>query len=249
VSISEHGGRGPRKAIVTGGARGIGAAIVRRLAADGTRVAVLDRLIDEALALVGPIDGVAVAVELAEPAAVERACTRAVALLGGCDVLVNNAGVFAKAPVVETTAQLFDDVMAVNARAVLLMMGRLAPVLERSGRGTVVNIASMAAKKGAAGEAAYAASKAAVVALTRIAALELGPAGVTVNAVCPGYVLTDMGAEARTDADVAAWSAGSPLGRCTTPEEVADLVAFLASDAARGMTGQAVNVTAGMVTW
>jgi NAD(P)-dependent dehydrogenase (short-subunit alcohol dehydrogenase family) len=247
--MSEHGGRGPRKAIVTGGARGIGAAIVRRLAADGTRVAVLDRLRDEALAVVGPIDGVAVAVELAEPAAVKRACTRAVALLGGCDVLVNNAGVFAKAPIVDTTAQLFDDVMAVNARAVLLMMGQLAPVLERSGRGTVVNIASMAAKKGAAGEAAYAASKAAVVALTRIAALELGPAGVTVNAVCPGYVLTDMGAEARTDADVAAWSAGSPLGRCTTPEEVADLVAFLASDAARGMTGQAVNVTAGMVTW
>jgi len=67
--------------------------------------------------------------------------------------------------------------------------------------------------------------------------------------VCPGYVLTDMGAAGRTEADVAAWSATSPLGRCTTPEEVADLVAFLASDAARGMTGQAVNVSAGMVTW
>jgi NAD(P)-dependent dehydrogenase (short-subunit alcohol dehydrogenase family) len=107
----------------------------------------------------------------------------------------------------------------------------------------------MAAKKGTAGEAAYAASKAAVVALTRIAALEFGPGGITVNCICPGYVLTEMGAATRTDADVATWAAASPLGRCTTPEEVADLVAFLASDAARGMTGQAINITAGMVTW
>jgi 3-oxoacyl-[acyl-carrier protein] reductase len=238
-----------RRAIVTGGAQGIGAAIARRLAADGTRVAILDRRLDAARSVAAPFDGVAVAVDLAEPADLERACTRAADLLGGCDVLVNNAGVFVKAPIVETTAEVFDHVMAVNARAVLLTMARLAPMLEQSGRGAVINVASMAAKKGAAGEAAYAASKAAVVALTRVAALEFGPAGVTVNAVCPGYVLTEMGAATRTDADVAAWSATSPLGRCTTSEEVADLVAFLASDAARGMTGQAINITAGMVTW
>jgi 3-oxoacyl-[acyl-carrier protein] reductase len=241
--------RAPRRAIVTGGAQGIGAAIVRRLAADGTRIAILDRQVDAAREVVAPFDGVAVAVDLAEPADVARACKRAADLLGGCDVLVNDAGVFVKSPIVDTTAELFDHVMAVNARAVLLTTGRLAPMLEQSGRGAVINIASMAAKKGTAGEAAYAASKAAVVALTRIAALEFGPAGVTVNAVCPGYVLTDMGAATRTEADVASWSAGSPLGRCTAPEEVADLVAFLASDAARGMTGQAINITAGMVTW
>ena len=164
-------------------------------------------------------------------------------------VLVNDAGVFVKASIVDMTAEVFDHVMAVNARAVLLTMAQLAPMLQQSGRGAVINIASMAAKKGTAGEAAYAASKAAVVALTRIAALEFGSAGVTVNAVCPGYVLTEMGAATRTEADVATWSAGSPLGRCTTPEEVAELVAFLASDAARGMTGQAINITAGMLTW
>jgi NAD(P)-dependent dehydrogenase (short-subunit alcohol dehydrogenase family) len=241
--------RGSRRAIVTGGAQGIGAAIVRRLAADGTRIAILDRQVDAARDVAAPFDGVAVAVDLAEPADVARACARAADLLGGCDVLVNDAGVFVKAAIVDTTAALFDDVMAVNARAVMLTMGHLAPPLQQSGRGAVINIASMAAKKGTTGEAAYAASKAAVVALTRIAALEFGAAGVTVNAVCPGYVLTEMGAATRTDADVAAWSAGSPLGRCTTPEEVADLVAFLASDAARGMTGQAINITAGMVTW
>jgi 3-oxoacyl-[acyl-carrier protein] reductase len=239
----------PRRAIVTGGARGIGAAIVRRLAADGIRIAVLDRLVDAARAVVAPYDGLVVAVDLAEPADVERACAEAVAVLGGCDVLVNDAGVFATAAIVDTTTELFDTMMAVNARAVLLTMKQLAVALSSSGRGAVVNIASMAAKQGAAGEAAYAASKAAVVALTRIAALELGPAGVTVNAICPGYVLTDMGAATRTEADVAAWSARSPLGRCTTPDEVADLVAFLVSDAGRGMTGQAINVTAGMLMW
>jgi 3-oxoacyl-[acyl-carrier protein] reductase len=241
------GSRSSLRAIVTGGAQGIGAAIVRRLAADGMRTAVLDQHDDAARAVVAPFDGVAVAVDLADPADLERACARAVELLGGCDVLVNNAGVFVKASIVATTAEQFDHVMAVNARATLLTIGQLTPMLQQSARGAVINIASMAAKKGTAGEAAYAASKAAVVALTRIAALELGPAGVTVNAVCPGYVLTEMGAATRTTADVAAWSAGSPLGRCTTPEEVADLVAFLASDAARGMTGQAINVTAGML--
>ena len=124
-----------------------------------------------------------------------------------------------------------------------------AGALMASGRGAIVNIASMAAKKGTPGEAAYAASKAAVVALTRISALEFGPAGVTANSVCPGYVLTEMGAATRTPEQVAEWSAGSPLGRCTEPHEVADLVAFLASDQARGMTGQALNITAGMATW
>ena len=84
-------------------------------------------------------------------------------------------------------------------------------------------------------------------ALTRIAALELGARGITVNCVCPGYVLTEMGAATRTAADVARWSALSPLGRCTEPDEVADLVAFLGSPAARGITGQALNISAGMV--
>jgi 3-oxoacyl-[acyl-carrier protein] reductase len=107
-------------------------------------------------------------------------------------------------------------------------------------------MASMAAKRGTAGEAAYAASKAAVVALTRVAALELGPSGITVNAVCPGYVLTDLGADTRTEDDEVRWAAMSPLGRLADPDDIAGVVEFLASDDAAYLTGQAVNVTGGM---
>ena len=235
------------RAIVTGGARGIGAAIVARLAADGMTVAVVDRDGPGAEAVAATVAGLAVTVDLADPRATRNACAQATSHLGGCDLLVNNAGVFAKAPLAETTVELWDTVMAVNARAMLVTMQALTPALAASARGAVVNIASMAAKLGSPGEAAYAASKAAVVALTRIAALELGAHGITVNCVCPGYVLTEMGAATRTAADVERWSALSPLGRCTEPDEVADLVAFLASPAARGITGQALNISAGMV--
>ena len=104
----------------------------------------------------------------------------------------------------------------------------------------------MAAKAGGAMEAHYAASKSAVIALTRAAAIEWGPYGVTVNAICPGYVLTEMGAGTRTDEQVAQWTAKSPLGRLGRPEDVAGLVAYLATDGAY-VTGQALNVTGGMV--
>jgi NAD(P)-dependent dehydrogenase (short-subunit alcohol dehydrogenase family) len=107
----------------------------------------------------------------------------------------------------------------------------------------------MAAKLGTAGEAPYAASKAAVLALTRIAAIELGVHGITVNALCPGYVLTDMGAEIRSAAQIDEWTAKSPLGRLATPEDVAAAVAFLASEEAAYITGESLNVSGGMCSW
>jgi 3-oxoacyl-[acyl-carrier protein] reductase len=106
----------------------------------------------------------------------------------------------------------------------------------------------MGGKTGGAGQAHYAASKAAVIALTRAAAAELGPHGIRVNCVCPGYVPTEMGAATRTPEKIETWSAMSPLGRLGEPEDVAGVVAFLASDDARYLTGQAVNVTGGMIT-
>jgi 3-oxoacyl-[acyl-carrier protein] reductase len=106
----------------------------------------------------------------------------------------------------------------------------------------------MGAKRAAGAQAHYASSKAAVVALTQAAAVELGPHGITVNAICPGYVLTEMGAATRTPEMVAAWSATSPLGRCAEPADVARMALFLASDDAAYCTGQAFNVSGGMVT-
>jgi NAD(P)-dependent dehydrogenase (short-subunit alcohol dehydrogenase family) len=223
--------------VVTGGVRGIGRAIVQRFMAGGAAVAVLDRL---------PGADV-IEVDLADPPAVAAACATAVDRLGGCDVLVNNAGVFSTASVLTTSVDAWDRMLAINARAMLVTMQAIAPSMMEGDGGSIVNMASMAARRGTPGEAAYAASKAAVVALTRIAAMELGEHAIRVNAVAPGYVLTEMGADTRTDAQVASWCALSPLGRCATPDDVAGVVEFLASPAAAYLTGMVVDVNGGMV--
>lgn len=168
-------------------------------------------------------------------------------MLGGADVLVNCAGVFQSASLLQITVADWNRVLDVNARGTLLTMQAVAPVMMAAGHGAIVNIASMAAKSGGGGEGHYAASKAAVVALTRAGAQEWGCHGITVNAVCPGYVLTDMGAATRTPEDVAAWTARSPLGRLGVPDDVAGVTAFLASPAGSYLTGQAINVTGGMI--
>ncbi|MDQ1082565.1 MULTISPECIES: SDR family NAD(P)-dependent oxidoreductase [Microbacterium] len=231
-----------QRVIVTGGSGGIGAAIVDRFLADGARVVVLDRR--------APAEGSAstfVAVDLLDPVDTRRAIGDAVAELGGVDVLVNCAGIFQHVPLLDITVEDWDRVLDVNARATLVTMQAVAPVMLEARGGAIVNIASMAAKLGGGGEAHYAASKAAVVALTRAGAQEWGCHGVTVNAVCPGYVLTDMGADTRSEADIAAWSARSPLGRLGMPEDVAGVTHFLASPAGGYLTGQAINVTGGML--
>jgi len=238
---------GPRSrgVIVTGGSGGIGGEIAARFAAHGDRVVVLDRA-QPAAPLAHALAG-HLPVDLADPADALEVARRAVELLGGVEVLVNCAGVFRLEPILEISVESWDRILDVNARACLLTMQAVAPTMISAGTGRIVNIASMAAKSGGANEAHYAASKAAVVALTRAAAQEWGPHGVTVNAVCPGYVLTQMGAATRTEQDVASWSARSPLGRLATPGDVAGVVAFLASEAGSYLTGQAIDVSGGMV--
>lgn len=230
-----------QRVIVTGGSGGIGAAIVERFLADGARVVTLDRQEPRAVA------STFITVDLRDPLDTRRAVGEAVAHLGGVDVLVNCAGIFQHIPLLDITVDDWDRVLDINARATLVTMQAVAPVMLEARGGTIINIASMAAKLGGGGEAHYAASKAAVVALTRAGAQEWGCHGVTVNAVCPGYVLTDMGADTRSEADVAAWSAKSPLGRLGVPEDVAGVTHFLASPAGGYLTGQAINVTGGML--
>jgi NAD(P)-dependent dehydrogenase (short-subunit alcohol dehydrogenase family) len=236
-----------RNAVVTGAARGIGAAIAARLAGEGCRLLLLDRDAEGVAAVAARLDGSAVAVDLSDPGEIHGRFADAVDAMGGADILVNNAGIFAKQRLLELDAATWDAVFAVNTRAVMLTTQVVAPAMIERGRGRIVNIASMAARVGTPGEAAYAASKAAVVALTRITAMELGAHGITANAVCPGYVLTEMGAATRTDAQVASWCAQSPLGRTTGTDDVAGTVAFLASDDAADLTGQALNVASGLV--
>ncbi|WP_430869043.1 SDR family NAD(P)-dependent oxidoreductase [Demequina aurantiaca] len=236
-----------QRVIVTGGARGIGASIASRVAAEGASVVILDRLADQAQAAASEYGGHAVAVDLADAADTERAMAEAISHLGGVDVLINCAGIFALRPLLDITVDEWDAMLDINARAMLLTMQHAGRAMIAADGGVIVNLASMAAKKGGAMEGHYAASKAAVVALTRAAALEWGAHGVRANAICPGYVLTEMGAATRTEEQVSQWSSQSPLGKLPCPTDVADIAVFLASDESSFMTGQALNLTGGMV--
>ena len=235
------------KAIVTGGARGIGAAIARRLVDEGAEVVILDLLADTGDACAASMGARFLPVDLADPVSTRAVVAEAITVLGGVDVLVNCAGVFRLVSLLEIDVDEWDRVMDINARAMLVTMQGVAPTMIAAGRGRIINLASMAAKAGGANEAHYAASKAAVVALTRAAAIEWGPHGITANAICPGYVLTEMGAATRTPEQIAAWSAKSPLGRLGHPDDVSGLAVYLASADGSYVTGQALNVTGGMV--
>ncbi|WP_285723912.1 SDR family NAD(P)-dependent oxidoreductase [Psychromicrobium xiongbiense] len=237
-----------KRVVVTGGARGIGAAICRRLSHEGAQVAVIDRLTDLGGVLAAEIGGTFHRADLSDVEQTRGAVAGAIDALGGIDVLVNNAGILRFAPLLEISAEDWDLMFMINTRPMLLTTQVAARAMIESGtRGTIINLASMAGKTGGAGQAHYAASKAAVIALTRVTALELGAHGITANCLCPGYVLTEMGADTRTPEDVALWSSYSPLGRLAEPEDVSSVVAFLASPDAAYLTGQAVNVTGGMV--
>jgi NAD(P)-dependent dehydrogenase (short-subunit alcohol dehydrogenase family) len=237
-----------RRVVVTGGARGIGAEIAARFAREGALVGILDRLADAGSQHASDIGGRFQPVDLADAAAAESATRAVIEDLGGIDVLVTCAGILRFAPLLEVTTAAWDEMISINTRAVLISMQVAAAAMITAGRGgSIVNIASMAAKKGGAGEGHYAASKAAVVALTRVGALEWGEHGITVNALCPGYILTEMGADTRTEEDVATWCGYSPLGRLGTPGDVAGVATFLASADGGYLTGQAINVTGGMV--
>ena len=236
-----------RRALVTGGAQGIGRAIAELLAAEGAELALLDRD-HEVKAVADALGGIATTVDLADADATIGTLGEVVDRLGGLDLLVNNAGIFQLKGLLDLSVEEWDRMQIVNARSMFVTTQVAARAMIAGGRGgSIVNVASMAAKQPAPDQAHYAASKAAVVALTQAAALELGPAGIRVNAVCPGYVLTAMGADTRTPEMVAGWSARSPLGRCAEPADVARVVTFLASDDASYLTGQSVNVTGGMV--
>jgi NAD(P)-dependent dehydrogenase (short-subunit alcohol dehydrogenase family) len=237
-----------RRCLVTGAAAGIGRRIAERLASEGMQATLLD--IDPAVEDVArSMAASSIVVDLADVSETRRVLADD-GRHGPYWLAVNNAGIFSKTPLLEMTLEEWDRVHRVNVRSMVVVMQELVPAMISVGAGgRIVNVASMAAKLGTPGEAAYAASKAAVVALSRIAAMEFGPHRVTVNAVCPGYVLTEMGADTRTEEQVAAWTAKSPLGRLGDPDDVASAVAFLASDDGSYMTGQAINVTGGMCMW
>lgn len=236
------------RVVVTGGARGIGGAIAARLAVEGADVCILDRLVPEGTAHADAIGGRFIEVDLLKPDDITRAMDEALTSLGGVDVLVNSAGIFKLIPLLDITVEDWNTMFSINTRAMLTtMQSAVRSMIDAGHGGSIINLASMAAKKGGAMEGHYAASKAAVVALTRAAALEWGEHGIRANSICPGYILTEMGAATRTEEQIAEWTSYSPLGRLGEPADVANLALFLASSEASYLTGQALNVTGGMV--
>jgi 3-oxoacyl-[acyl-carrier protein] reductase len=244
---TDNGRLAGRRALITGAARGIGAEIAATFHREGAELALLDVDVDRLESTCKSLGGAAYGVDLADTAATIAAMTQAINDLGGLDILVNNAGILKMAPLLEIDPADWDLTFAVNVRAMLVTIQVAARAMIAGGGGTIINMASMGGKIGGPNQAHYAASKAAVISLTQVAAKELGPHGITVNCICPGYVLTEMGAATRTDEMVRDWSSKSPLGRLAEPSDVANMALFLASDEASYCTGQAMNVTGGMV--
>ena len=246
--VTSSGRLDGKRVIVTGGARGIGGEIATRFAVEGASVSILDRLVDLGEERAAQIGGSFHEVDLLDPVATAAATSAAVEALGGVDVLVNSAGILRFTPLLDLTVQDWNETFSINTRAMLTTMQVSVRAMIAAGHGgKIINLASMAAKKGGAGEGAYPPSKAAVVALTRMAALEWGCHGITANSLCPGYILTEMGAATRTQADIDTWSSYSPLGRLGQASDVAGVALFLASPESDYLTGQAINVTGGMV--
>ena len=244
---TDHGRLAGRRALITGAARGIGAEIAATFHREGAELALLDVDVDRLESTGKILGGAAYGVDLADTAATIATMSKAIDDLGGLDILVNNAGILKMAPLLEIDPADWDLTFAVNVRAMLVTIQVAARAMIAGGGGTIINMASMGGKVGGPNQAHYAASKAAVISLTQVAAKELGPHGITVNCICPGYVLTEMGAATRTDEMVRDWTSKSPLGRLAEPSDVANMALFLASAEASYCTGQAMNVTGGMV--
>jgi NAD(P)-dependent dehydrogenase (short-subunit alcohol dehydrogenase family) len=249
-------------AAVTGGAKGIGRACALRFAREGARVAVLDILDDQAAITAQEIQ------DLGQPALAIHCDVRDEGRLAGAvrqildaweriDVWVNDAGVYTGSPLVEVPLADWQYTLGVNLTGVFLGCRAVTPVMRRQRSGRIVNLSSMAGRTSWPATAEYSASKSAVIGLTRSVALDMARFGVTVNAVCPGNTLTDMvrhvaatiaPRDGSTAEEWLATRAGDcPLKRIASPDEIAGPVAFLASDEARYITGQAIGIDGGMV--
>jgi NAD(P)-dependent dehydrogenase (short-subunit alcohol dehydrogenase family) len=247
-----------RRALVTGGATGIGLAIASALVTAGAGVMIgdIDRAAaDRAAAGLGTAAR-SVTIDVSRRDSVELGFAATLDALGGCDILIANAGISTMRPAIDLTDHDWDSNFAVNAKGVFLTNQVAARHFLAERQGVIVNTASLAAKVGAPLLAHYSASKFAVLGWTQALARELAPAGIRVNAVCPGFVATGMQArEVIWEAElrgvapervIADYVAQTPLGRLETPEDVAGVVLFLCSEAARFMTGQGINVTGGV---
>lgn len=251
-------------ALITGGGRGIGRAIAHAFAGEGAQVAVAARSLDQVESVAREIveqysvTPLAVVCDVSDVSSVTKLFERVSETFGrGPDIMVNNAGIAESAPIAKTDDELWHRILAVNLSGTFYCTRAAVPQMIERGWGRIINVASIAGKTGAPYIAAYSASKHGVLGLTRSVAMEVATKGITVNAICPGYVDTEMttrGIENITkktklsaDEVMDSIKKMSPQNRIIEPEEVAALALLLASEEGRGINGQAINVDGGSV--
>lgn len=239
-------------AVVTGGAGGIGAAIVSHLAEAGAAVALWDLDENAATRAASSIDAerpvIGLGVDVTDPGRVDAGVSAVEERLGAIDILVNNAGVDVIGPFLDSDERAWDRVIAVNLTGTILCCHRVARSMVDRGGGAIVNIGSDAGRVGSSGEAVYSATKGGVIAFTKALARELARSGVRVNCVCPGPTDTPLLDQlARTDqALYGALARAIPMRRIAQPSDIAPAVLFLASDGAAYVTGQTLSVSGGL---
>ncbi len=229
-------------AVVTGGGSGIGLATVKRFHQAGATVVIGD--INDHTALAEEVGGLFVQTDVAIESDVKNLMEKAYEAYGNIDIIVNNAGTFTEAPITETTEEDMQKNFSVNTLGVLYGMKHGVKYMKKGG--AIVNTASTAGIRGVANYAAYAASKWAVIGLTKVAALELGPKNIRVNSICPSSVNTPLlASQEGGEIEKKFVSTSAPLGRISEPEEVASLIHFLVSDDCLNVSGQAVIIDGG----
>ncbi len=240
-----------RSAIVTGGARGIGFEIASQLAASGASVAIADNNAEGAQAAAETVGGggrvLPIVVDVTDPDQVTGMVTQAAAALGAVDILIHSAGVGVEAPFLETTVEDWRRVIEIDLTGTFLCGQAAAREMVKRGYGRIVNLSSAAGVRGGGRRAAYGAAKGGVNTLTQVMANELAPHGVTVNALAPGAIETDLVKKMHTAATRQIYKAATPMRRYGTPPETAAAALFLASEEAAYITGQILGVDGGFL--
>jgi 3-oxoacyl-[acyl-carrier protein] reductase len=239
-------------AVITGGAQGIGRAIALGMGREGAKIVVADLQAEKAKNVASEVhalgtEAISIEVNVASESSVKRLAEQTFERFGRVDILINDAGVYLKAPVVTKAEEDWDRTIDINLGGNFLCARAFVPAMRKQKSGRIISIASSIAHSGAREFADYAASKAGIIGFVKALARELGPDGITVNAICPGSANTEMPRRHRSEEETMARLRATPLGHVLEPEDIAGPILFLASDAAAYITGQAYNINCGTV--